>query len=147
MSKVVKRRGGRLLSVVLLLTIGGNTSKTTVVEASISPPLASKPTLLVSKSPSVSSLSSRTLSVERDATTSDCSDNIGAVVIAMNEKVVPRGGGDDESTTPLLLAQRLKVGGYFALWYILNIIYNSKLKSDSKRNETFPIIILHYMQN
>jgi hypothetical protein len=121
----VKRRGGRQLSVVLLLTIGGNTSKTTVVEASISPPLASKPKLLVSKSPSVSSTLSTLSTVERDATTSDCSDTIGASVVAMNDKLVPR-GGDDEITTPLL-AQRLKVGGYFAVWYILNIIYNSKL--------------------
>jgi hypothetical protein len=127
MISLVKRRGGRLLSVVLLLTIGGSTSKTTVVEASMSSPLASKPTLLVSKSPSVSTLSSTLSTVERDATTSDCSDTIGASVVAMNDKVVPRGGdGDDEITTPLL-AQRLKVGGYFAVWYILNIIYNSKL--------------------
>ena len=108
----VKRRGGLLsVVVVLLLTIGG-TSKTTVVQASIAP-LASKPTLLVSKSTSLSTLSTEA--------TSD-GDTIDAVV-TMNETVVPRCGGDDEVTP---LAHRLKVGGYFAVWYILNIIYNSK---------------------
>lgn len=100
-----------MVVVVLLLTIGG-TSKTTVVQASIAP-LASKPTLLVSKSTSLSTLSTEA--------TSD-GDTIDAVV-TINETVVPRCGGDDEVTP---LAHRLKVGGYFAVWYILNIIYNSK---------------------
>ena len=110
MMSQVKRRGGLLsVVVVVLLTIGG-TSKTTVVQASIAP-LASKPTLLVSKSTSLSTLSTEATSDGDDA------------VVTINETVVPRCGGDDEVTP---LAHRLKVGGYFAVWYILNIIYNSK---------------------
>lgn len=34
--------------------------------------------------------------------------------------IIPRGGGS------ITLQERLKIGFYFALWYALNIIYNSK---------------------
>ena len=37
------------------------------------------------------------------------------------EKTIPRGGEGEVG-----LAQRLKIAGYFALWYILNIVYNSE---------------------
>lgn len=142
MMSQAKRRGDRLLSVVvvLLLTIGGSTSKT-VVEASIAQ-LVSKPKPFVSKSTSVSTLSS-TLSTERDAT-SDRSDTIDTVV-TINETVVPRCGGNDEVTP---LAHRLKVGGYFAVWYILNIIYNSKCsppKTTASSVDFFNVFV-HYMQ-
>ena len=80
---------------------------TTAVDASIAP-LASKSTL-VSKSPSALSVP-----VTELAPTS------GAIDIVV-DKTFPR-GGDGE----LRSASRLKVGSYFALWYILNIIYNSK---------------------
>lgn len=36
-----------------------------------------------------------------------------------------RGGGTDDKVG---LAVRLKVGAYFALWYILNIVYNSEYR-------------------
>mmetsp|Transcript_4980 Transcript_4980/g.6862 ORF Transcript_4980/g.6862 Transcript_4980/m.6862 type:complete len:417 (-) Transcript_4980:208-1458(-) len=35
-----------------------------------------------------------------------------------------RGGGDDNEDAMAGLLQRLKIGGYFALWYALNVIYN-----------------------
>ena len=34
--------------------------------------------------------------------------------------LMPRGGVSDD------ISNRLKIGGYFALWYALNVIYNSK---------------------
>ncbi len=80
---------------------------TTAVDASIAP-LASKSTL-VSKSPSALSVP-----VTELAPTS------GAFDIEV-DKTFPR-GGDGE----LRSASRLKVGSYFSIWYILNIIYNSK---------------------
>ncbi len=43
--------------------------------------------------------------------------------VVANNNTIPRGGGDGERG----LKARLKVGFYFALWYTLNIIYNSEL--------------------
>lgn len=128
MMSQVKQRGGLLsVVVVLLLTIGG-------AEASIAP-LASKPTLLVSKSTSLSTLSTEA--------TSD-GDTIDDAVVTINETVVPRCGGDDEVTP---LAHRLKVGGYFAIWYILNIIYNSKCSPPKLLHLLdFFNVFVHYMQ-
>lgn len=40
-----------------------------------------------------------------------------------NRDIAVRGGDDDSS---LSLLARLKIGGYFALWYILNVVYNSE---------------------
>jgi len=94
-----KQKYGGLL--VILLTC------TSAVDASIAP-LASKSTL-VSKSPTALSVP-----VTELAPTS------GAIDIVV-DKTFPR-GGDGE----LRSASRLKVGSYFAIWYILNIIYNSK---------------------
>jgi hypothetical protein len=48
--------------------------------------------------------------------------DISNVVSNVISDIVPRGGDDGE----IWLAVRLKVGGYFALWYILNIVYNSE---------------------
>ena len=42
----------------------------------------------------------------------------------VNTNIAIRGGDDDDSSLSLLA--RLKIGGYFALWYILNVVYNSK---------------------
>lgn len=42
----------------------------------------------------------------------------------VNTNIAIRGGDDDDSS--LSLMARLKIGGYFALWYILNVVYNSK---------------------
>ena len=38
-------------------------------------------------------------------------------------------GGATESTALADLMDRLKIGFYFALWYALNIVYNSKLQN------------------
>ena len=43
---------------------------------------------------------------------------------------IPRGGGAGEGG----LKARLKVGSYFALWYILNIIYNSEFQASHHMN-------------
>ena len=43
----------------------------------------------------------------------------------VNTNIAIRGGDDDDSSLSLL--NRLKIGGYFALWYILNVVYNSEL--------------------
>lgn len=32
------------------------------------------------------------------------------------------------------LMVRLKIGFYFALWYLLNIVYNSKCRNDLQQN-------------
>lgn len=42
-----------------------------------------------------------------------------------SNNIAIRGGGDDVSSSLSLMA-RLKIGGYFALWYILNVVYNSE---------------------
>ena len=42
----------------------------------------------------------------------------------VNTNIAIRGGDDDDSS--LSLMARLKIGGYFALWYILNVVYNSE---------------------
>ncbi|KAL7499517.1 hypothetical protein ACHAWT_008124 [Skeletonema menzelii] len=39
----------------------------------------------------------------------------------VNTNIAIRGGDDDAS---LSMLARLKIGGYFALWYILNVVYN-----------------------
>lgn len=55
---------------------------------------------------------------------SDEEEEKGALIVD------PRGGAaaasDSESMVDSLV-QRLKIGFYFALWYALNIVYNSKL--------------------
>jgi hypothetical protein len=45
-----------------------------------------------------------------------------ATLQVASSQVAVRGGGDDEGG----LLVRLKIGFYFALWYILNIVYNSE---------------------
>lgn len=87
-----------------VLLIGASDAKTTT---SVS--LASKPAL-VSKSASALSIPSSELASTSAAT--------NAVV----GKTIPRGGDGEDGG----MAQRLKIGSYFALWYILNIVYNSK---------------------
>ncbi len=94
-----KLKHGRLF---VILLIGSS-----AVDANISP-LASKSTL-VSKSPSALSVPVTELALTSGA--------IGKLV----DKTFPRGGNGE-----LRFASRLKVGSYFAIWYILNIIYNSK---------------------
>ena len=42
----------------------------------------------------------------------------------VNTNIAIRGGDEDDSS--LSLMARLKIGGYFALWYILNVVYNSE---------------------
>lgn len=48
-----------------------------------------------------------------------------AGVDSINNALVTTRGGDEDSSSGLLV--RLKIGGYFGLWYILNVYYNSEL--------------------
>ncbi len=86
----------------MILLIG-----TLAVDANIAP-LASKSTLVL-KSPLALSVPAKELAPTSGA--------IGKVI----DETFPRGGDGEPG-----LAARLKVGSYFAIWYILNIIYNSK---------------------
>mmetsp|Transcript_6331 Transcript_6331/g.15755 ORF Transcript_6331/g.15755 Transcript_6331/m.15755 type:complete len:417 (+) Transcript_6331:149-1399(+) len=95
--------GGLLASLVLICASSVVGART----ASSSSPLASKPALVAKQAPP----SSDQLSIP--ATELDLTAD------AVAEKTIPR-GGDDEAG----LAVRLKVCSYFALWYILNIVYN-----------------------
>mmetsp|Transcript_2183 Transcript_2183/g.3314 ORF Transcript_2183/g.3314 Transcript_2183/m.3314 type:complete len:390 (-) Transcript_2183:240-1409(-) len=42
----------------------------------------------------------------------------------VNTNIAPIRGGDDEEDASLSLLARFKIGGYFGLWYILNVVYN-----------------------
>jgi len=94
-----------------LLLIG---TSTTINAKKMLTPLASKPALVTTTNyPSVQSTSSL-------ATTDTVSkDTLVADVI--EKAVISRGGDSDVS-----LAHNLKIGSYFALWYILNVVYNSE---------------------
>jgi hypothetical protein len=111
------RRGGLLVS----LLIG-----TSAVDANIAP-LAWKPTL-VSKSAALS------------VSATELAPSSGAVGMVVEEKI-PRGGDGEVG-----LAARLKVGSYFAVWYILNIIYNSKYVgvSIAETIEPIPLVMSGY---
>ena len=76
----------------------------------------------LSTTPFCSSKSASPLSVP--ATLSASHDEaLVSVKDAIDNVLERRGGADEEGTSA---AVRLKVGGYFALWYILNIVYNSE---------------------
>ncbi len=91
-----KKYGGVLL-VILLVGTSGVYAKTNMAPSASIPGLVSRPLAL--------SVPATELNQTSRATTS-----------------IPRGGGD----VAIGFAARLKVGSYFAIWYILNIIYNSK---------------------
>lgn len=93
---------GKLVVLIGLSTNININAKTT--------PLASKPAL-VPKQPSP-------LSVPATEIISTTTHDTATDII---EKIIPRGGDGEVG-----LAERLKIGSYFALWYILNIVYNSE---------------------
>lgn len=95
--------GGLLASLVLIRASSVVGARTT----SSSSPLASKPALVAKQAPPPSDLFS-VPATELELTTD-----------TVVEKTIPRGGDGEVG-----LAGRLKVGSYFALWYILNIVYN-----------------------
>lgn len=97
------KHGGIILT---LLLIGSST----FINAKMTP-LASKPALVTTNYPSaLSTSSSATIDiVSKDTLVSDVID----------KAVISRGGDSDVS-----LAHNLKIGSYFALWYILNVVYN-----------------------
>ncbi len=81
---------------------------------------ASARVILGSSQVAPSPLSPLDITVDHDALMSSTSTNSKAVV---SDALLRRGGSDGEGNS---LAVRLKIGGYFALWYILNIVYNSE---------------------
>ena len=99
------KRGG----LVALLLVGTSASSVGV-DATSSSPLASKPSLVRKSLPSSDQ---RSIPAVADLVPNTCD---------VVEKTIPRGGDGEVG-----LAVRLKVGSYFALWYILNIVYNSEL--------------------
>eukprot|EP00571_Detonula_confervacea_P013030 CAMPEP_0172311248 /NCGR_PEP_ID=MMETSP1058-20130122/14316_1 /TAXON_ID=83371 /ORGANISM="Detonula confervacea, Strain CCMP 353" /LENGTH=409 /DNA_ID=CAMNT_0013024369 /DNA_START=67 /DNA_END=1299 /DNA_ORIENTATION=+ len=96
-----KLKHGGLLAILLISTCA-------VSAKSSSSPLASKPALLVTKSPSALSVTATELI---PTTHENTSDDVA--------KTIPR-GGDGE----VVAASKLKICSYFALWYFLNIVYN-----------------------
>lgn len=79
-------------------------------------PLVSR-SVLVAKSPPALAAVATELAPARD--------DVETVTDVELKKTIPRGGGGG-GTGEVGLAARLKVGSYFALWYVLNIIYNSE---------------------
>ena len=101
------KHGGIILT---LLLIGSSTT----INAKMTP-LASKPALVTTTTyPSVLSTSS--------LETTDIISKDTLVADVIEKAVISRGGDSDVS-----LAHNLKIGSYFALWYILNVVYNSEL--------------------
>jgi len=98
------KHGGIILA--LLLT------STTINAKKVMTPLASKPALVTTTNyPSVLSSPSTTDIVSKDTLVAD----------VIEKAVISRGGDSNVS-----LAHNLKIGSYFALWYILNVVYNSE---------------------
>ena len=91
-----------------LLLIG---TSTTINAKKMLTPLASKPALVATNYPSVLSSQSTIDIVSKDTLVAD----------VIEKAVISRGGDSDVS-----LAHNLKIGSYFALWYILNVVYNSE---------------------
>eukprot|EP00569_Conticribra_weissflogii_P007463 CAMPEP_0171342520 /NCGR_PEP_ID=MMETSP0878-20121228/14564_1 /TAXON_ID=67004 /ORGANISM="Thalassiosira weissflogii, Strain CCMP1336" /LENGTH=414 /DNA_ID=CAMNT_0011845215 /DNA_START=42 /DNA_END=1286 /DNA_ORIENTATION=+ len=96
-------KSGILLAILLLLSQSHHASAHATFSASQITP---------------SPLSPLDVTVDHDALVSSTTINSKAVV---SDALLRRGGSDEEGNS---LAVRLKVGGYFALWYILNIVYN-----------------------
>ena len=105
-AKLVKR------GLLALLLIGSSTAAITT-KTSTSLLTTSKPSLVVTKSPSSALYTPPGL--VRDVTNDDDTNCI--------DITIPRGGDGDEANG---MAHSLKVGSYFAIWYILNIVYNSE---------------------
>ena len=101
------KHGGIILT---LLLIGSSTT----INAKMTP-LASKPALVATNYPSALSTSSSS------TTTTDIVSKDTLVADVIEKAVISRGGDSDVS-----LAHNLKIGSYFALWYILNVVYNSE---------------------
>ena len=100
------KHGGIILT---LLLIGSST----FINAKMTP-LASKPALVTTTNyPSALSTSS--------SATIDIVSKDTLVADVIEKAVISRGGDSDVS-----LAHNLKIGSYFALWYILNVVYNSE---------------------
>ena len=89
--------------IIALLLIGSSTT----INAKMTP-LASKPALVTT--PTYPSLATTDI-VSKDTLVAD----------VIEKAVISRGGDSDVS-----LAHNLKIGSYFALWYILNVVYNSE---------------------
>jgi hypothetical protein len=67
---------------------------------------------------------------KRFHTEADSSPVATTTAAATLSDAVVRGGATQSASTVALL-QNAKVGFYFALWYTLNIYYNSKLKEEN----------------
>jgi hypothetical protein len=111
------------IKLIAILLLG----KSFIVNANTSSimPLASRGSAaLKSKSSALSSVAATTptTALELSSTTRDATTDI------VVKNIIPRGGGGGGEGG---LNARLKVGSYFALWYILNIIYNSELREPS----------------
>jgi len=63
-----------------------------------------------------------------DVQSSKLALDVTSVLADVSSRNIAIRGGDDDSS--LSLMARLKIGGYFALWYMLNVIYNSELCAD-----------------
>lgn len=94
---------GKLVVLIGLSTNININAKTT--------PLASKPALVPKQPLPLSEPATEIIPTTAHDTTTDI----------IEKTIIPRGGDGEVG-----LAERLKIGSYFALWYILNIVYNSE---------------------
>ncbi len=69
----------------------------------------------------------RASSVQHQSSTKSALDVTSSALTTtnVNSNIATIRGGDDEDASLSLLA-RFKIGGYFGLWYILNVVYNSE---------------------
>lgn len=128
----IKIRHEGFLAILLLIgkssIVTANTNPITKMTLSSRGP--SSLAMAKSKASALSAIVATTSTPEIVALTTTRDGNIDSVV----KNTFPRGGGAGEDGG---LKDRLKVGSYFALWYILNIIYNSELNSTTISHDWF----------
>jgi hypothetical protein len=71
----------------------------------------------------------------------DYTSTASADLVVTSPPHVPR-GGETRALVVVEILKRLKIASYFALWYALNVVYNSKYKM---RVYIYCIIIQYYV--
>ncbi len=82
-------------------------------------------TASAARQPFVSPTAVRASSLQKSSKSAlDVVTSSTASLTNVNTNIATIRGGDDD--TSLGLMARLKIGGYFGLWYVLNVVYNSE---------------------
>lgn len=114
MSKLIHIRHGGFIAIFLLTGLSIVNANTSIMPLASRGPASAQLAMAKSKSSAFSSVV--------DTTSTTITDLVApSTTTTKDAGNIPRGGGGGGG-----LRSRLKVGSYFALWYILNIIYNSK---------------------